>query len=249
MSKWLSVFFVCFSLVSASPLMLPGQQNFDSIKVVDGKNNGIEWNTSSRSQDLFQLPIQSTGEKAVESVSSLISKSSPIATPIFNDYRPVQEEQDVMDREELMDEQQYDNPANEPPALSDWPGKSISQIQLSPMGVGKAPADQSNRLLEKYVRDWSLLETREKIYRWESPQIRYQPLLFEDIALERNGQVVLNDNFQTVVSAVHFFTSAALLPLHARHDPVYSCDYPLGYARPGNCSRKIFQRPFWGLNR
>lgn len=225
MSKFRSSLLVCICLVGLLPLSAEAQQKRNSIRALVNRVNSNSTRNSSRR---IYLPIQSTTQS--------------------ENGDATQDESDL-DGLSPADDDQIGDETNEPIPLEGWPGKSLSQIEISPLGSGKTPADQSNRLLEKYVRDWSMMETGEKVFSWESPGIKYQPLLFEDVALERNGQVVLTDNIQTVVSAIHFASSAALLPFHVHHDPVYSCDYPLGFNRPGNCSQKIFQRPFWGLKR
>ncbi len=145
---------------------------------------------------------------------------------------------------------QDDTESDEPVTLSQWPRKQLTEIRINPYLVqNPTPSDQSQRLLEKYTSGWELTEHSNKLLMWEAPALKYKPLLFEDVALERYGHVVRNDFWQTTVSAVHFFSSAALLPLHARHEPVWGCDYPLGYCRPGNCTNSIFQRQFWGRRR
>ena len=68
---------------------------------------------------------------------------------------------------------------------------------------------------------------------WEAPDIRHNPLYFEDIGLERYGQDA--GLLQPVMSGVHFFGGVHNLPLHAMVKPPFSCDYPLGHYRPGNC--------------
>ena len=134
-----------------------------------------------------------------------------------------------------------------PEVLAQWPTRSMSSLRIDPRPQSnQLPTDQAYRLIDRYSRDWNATASIHKRLNWQAPNLRYQPLFFEDVALERYGQVVRNDYLQTAVSLAHFFTSAALLPVHARQDPVYSCDYPLGYCRPGNCTNKIFQRPFWG---
>ena len=127
-----------------------------------------------------------------------------------------------------------------------------NQLPISALNIdirdtgGEVPPDRSNGFIRSYPRDWNLFVVCEKSYLWDAPNVRYQPLYFEDVALERYGHVVRCDGFQSVISAAHFFSSAALLPLHMLRDPIYSCDYPLGFCRPGNCTNLIYQRSFWG---
>lgn len=133
------------------------------------------------------------------------------------------------------------------PALTSWPKKSIFEIRVDPREYSvDAPSDESVQLLTSYGRDWNRFAVRQKFLAWDAPEIRYHPLYFEDVALERYGQVFGNDYFQTVKSGSHFFTSFLLWPLHARHDPVFSCDTPLGYCRPGSNTCSIYEKKIWG---
>ena len=133
--------------------------------------------------------------------------------------------------------------------LRDWPRQTIGEIPIDPRDLSsQVPADLSAPLINRFARNWSQFESTEKIYKWEAPNIYYRPLYFEDVALERYGQTFKNDHWQTAISAAHFFSSACLLPLHMRLDPIRACDYPLGYCRPGNCTNRIWQRQFWGLH-
>ncbi len=132
--------------------------------------------------------------------------------------------------------------------LRDWPRQTIGEIPIDPRDLSsEVPEDRSAPLIDRFARHWSQFESTEKIYQWEAPNIYYRPLYFEDVALERYGQTP-DDHWQTAISAAHFFSSACLLPLHMGYDPIRSCDYPLGYCRPGNCTNRIWQRQFWGLH-
>jgi hypothetical protein len=134
--------------------------------------------------------------------------------------------------------------------LKDWPRISIEEIDIDPRDKAeKVPADRAESLIERYARDWSRFDAVPKDYCWVAPNLRYQPLYFEDVALERYRQRFINDYWQTAASGTHFFTSLLLLPLHLRQDPIYSCDYPLGWCRPGTCPDRIYQRQFWGWHR
>ncbi len=79
-----------------------------------------------------------------------------------------------------------------------------------------------------------------KLSNWQSPNIRYQPLYFEQANLERYG---VETRFPVAHSGVHFFTSAVMLPyqMGVNHpcDPVY----PMGMDRPGNCTTPYGYRP------
>jgi hypothetical protein len=135
------------------------------------------------------------------------------------------------------------------PTLNNWPLRTIAEIQIDARDVhDQVPPDESDRLIQQFYRDWHDVGYCRRVFCWEAPNICYQPLYFEDVGLERYGQC-RNEILQSWLSAAHFFSSAALLPLHMRHDPIYGCEYPLGYCRPGNCTERVFQRQFWGLIR
>lgn len=79
-----------------------------------------------------------------------------------------------------------------------------------------------------------------KLSNWQSPNIRYQPLYFEQTNLERYG---VESRFPVVHSGVHFFTSAVMLPYQMGES--HPCDpvYPIGLDRPGNCTTPYGYRP------
>ncbi len=76
---------------------------------------------------------------------------------------------------------------------------------------------------------------------WCGADIRYQPLYFEDVVLERYGQT-RHDLIQPYFSAARFFISTGLLPLNMLSEHPYDCDFPLGYCLPGNCTPPMYQR-------
>ncbi|MFK7767495.1 MAG: hypothetical protein AB8B55_09765 [Mariniblastus sp.] len=123
-----------------------------------------------------------------------------------------------------------------------WPRKGIRSIGLDVREKNyAAPEDRSAQLLNSVGGQWSQFQSTEKVYAWAAPDIRYQPLYFEDVASERYGQTV-GDYRQTIVSAVHFFKSTTLLPYHMYHDRPGSCTSPLGFCRPGNKVPYTFER-------
>ena len=234
MFKWLSYFCVCFFLAvtdcsSASSQLVETPAASALASSAPGTGSESYWEKYSSSPTENKV-FQQDGEVAPRSVDE-----SDAGDRNIGDYA----EDDIPE---------LDSTAGEP-TLNNWPTKTISQITVSPFLQTKVPEDQSIRLLRKYARDWNRMESIQKSFQWDAPCIRYKPLLFEDVALERYGQRVRGDFLQPAFSAIHFFSSAALLPLHARHDPVWSCDYPLGYCRPGNCTDRIYQRYFWNLGR
>ena len=126
---------------------------------------------------------------------------------------------------------------------SSWPKHSIREINLSLDEVGRVPEDRSE-LLDEYGRVGPVGESL-KVYAWVAPNIRYQPLYFEDVVLERYGQTQ-PDFRQGIRSAIFFgaqFTGWSLALLETKPK---SCDYPLGFCRPGTCVPQTTQRHFFG---
>ena len=142
-------------------------------------------------------------------------------------------EQDQASLRRLTDDQIRNN----------WPKHSINEIGLSLDEVGRVPEDRSG-LLQEYGRFGPVSESV-KVFAWEAPDIRYQPLFFEDVVLERYGQT-LPDYRQGVRSAIHFGTAFTGLSLQLLETPSRSCDYSLGYCRPGTCVPQTTQRHFFG---
>jgi len=142
-------------------------------------------------------------------------------------------EQDPASLRRVTDEQIRNN----------WPKHSIEEIGLSLHEVGRVPEDRSG-LLKEYGRFGPVSESV-KVFAWEAPDIRYQPLFFEDVALERYGQT-LPDYRQSVRSAIHFGTAFTGLSLQLLETPSRSCDYSLGYCRPGSYVPQTTQRHFFG---
>ena len=124
-----------------------------------------------------------------------------------------------------------------------WPRHSLATISLSLAESGRVPVDRS-QLLQEFGRVGSVSNTV-KVFGWEAPSIRYQPLYFEDVVLERYGQT-LPDYRQGVRSAIHFGTALTGLALQMYETPPRSCDSPLGYCRPGDCVPQTTQRHFFG---
>lgn len=77
---------------------------------------------------------------------------------------------------------------------------------------------------------------------WCAPNIRYQPLYFEHVNLERYGYNHCGDFWQPVDSAVHFANSFALMPFNMLRDRPGSCTYPLGFCRPGSIAPQTRDR-------
>ena len=119
--------------------------------------------------------------------------------------------------------------------------KNITKMQVNiHLETGKTPPDrfvttQENKLIKR-----SLVKN---VVQWQAPLIEYQPLFFEDIALERYGQCV--PYIQPGISGLHFFNGIFTLPIHATVESPFSRDYPLGYYRPGHPAPYLHYRLPW----
>ncbi len=109
---------------------------------------------------------------------------------------------------------------------------------------GDAPEDESTRLTGQQIENWSTFSPPPATFSWTAPNIRYQPLYFEHVPLERYGQTQ-GPLREAVRGTVHFYGSLFLLPLHATVDHPRSCDYPLGFCRPGNPTKQVRQFCWW----
>ncbi len=127
-----------------------------------------------------------------------------------------------------------------------WPRKGIRGISIDAREKsGTVPEDRSAQLLNSGGSEWSSFASSPKVFAWAAPNIRYQPLYFEDVALERYGQTAPAYR-QSALSAIHLFKSFVLLPHQMRHDAPGSCDSPLGFCRPGNTVPYTIQRSYFG---
>ena len=126
--------------------------------------------------------------------------------------------------------------------FGEWPRRKIYEIRTTVKDDADViPDDVSYLLTEKTEPDWFMAPHGEKVFAWVAPNIRYQPLYFQNVALERYGQ-----NYgglkQIGASGVHFFVSFCRLPYAVIADHPRSCEYPLGYCRPGNPTPLTFQK-------
>ena len=110
--------------------------------------------------------------------------------------------------------------------------KKISELQVNiRFSKARKPED---RFAGVQAGAFVQREYRPVILGWETPDLCYHPLFFEDIGLERYGQDA--GLLQPVLSGAHFFGRVATLPLHAMTRRPRSLDFPLGHYRPGNCN-------------
>jgi tetratricopeptide (TPR) repeat protein len=80
-----------------------------------------------------------------------------------------------------------------------------------------------------YSRDWTPLS-----YSWEAPQLKYNPLYFEDAQLERYGNEVCI--LQPFLSGARFYATIPTLPYQMMSEGNSVCHtvYDFGYERPGS---------------
>ncbi|MFT4557325.1 MAG: tetratricopeptide (TPR) repeat protein [Planctomycetaceae bacterium] len=107
--------------------------------------------------------------------------------------------------------------------------KKLSQVPVVQHTVG-------------YSRDWTPLS-----YSWEAPQLKYNPLYFEDPQLERYGNEVCI--LQPFLSGARFYTTIATLPYQMMSEGNSVCHtvYDFGYARPGDCVPYALEVPEFSL--
>ena len=79
---------------------------------------------------------------------------------------------------------------------------------------------------------------------WEAPEYWRRPLYFEDVLLERYGQM-RHPWIQPAVSGAHFFGTLPALPYKMGLDKPVDCVSSLGYYRPGSCAPLMRNRLPW----
>ena len=156
-----------------------------------------------------------------------------------------QDKVQASNEDKLVESNQDRSSSNRTSPTEIWSRKSIQEISIDIRETHKAaPTDRSSEL-NYGSGDWTQFSASPKVFAWAAPDIRYQPLYFEDVALERYGQTA-SINVQPIRSAAHFFKSVVLLPNHVLHDHPDSCDYPLGFCRPGSNVPCIQQIHYYG---
>lgn len=79
-------------------------------------------------------------------------------------------------------------------------------------------------------------------FTWSATNLWYNPLYFEDVALERYGHTYC-PLIQPAVSVGRFGAQVVTLPYHMAMDPICKKEYALGYYRPGDCAPKLCYQP------
>ena len=179
-----------------------------------------------------------------DSVADMVPTENEVENGSDEEQRLKFEDDDLMDDdlEDLEERDELDDRKPQRPAFGPWPRKGIRGIALDVREKSfNAPEDRSAQLLNSSGSQWPQFQPTQKVFAWAAPDIRFQPLYFEDVALERYGQTK-GDYRQTLKSTVHFFKSSVLLPYHMDQDKPGSCVSPLGFCRPGNTLPYTFER-------
>ena len=211
--------------------------------------NAIRIASSAETQDESDrqkglTPREDEGPSMKDNVQENLKDVKDDVKDMDLDIEGFEEDEDRMDDELDQDDLDFDDddrPQDTP--MTTWNLKPMSSITagIRPP-VGKSPADQSWQLTS---RGTVPAANSDKLFAWAAPDIRYKPLYFEDVALERYAQT---RGFirQPFVSGLHFLKSAAFLPYYTLYDPVDACDGPLGYCRPGDCVKCVKQKHYFG---
>lgn len=70
---------------------------------------------------------------------------------------------------------------------------------------------------------------------WDSPNVWYRPLYFEEPNIERYGNTH-GQHLQPYLSGIHFMTNVMTMPYNITARRPCEREYGLGYGRPGNCN-------------
>ena len=212
----------------------------------------VSFDNKSQAEDLEPaLDSPAPDIDAVKTPELTIPDDISIDPDSFDEPEPEEDsdsEDDDRETEDLDDEEDEEEEDVQPKArqFGIWPKKSMQEVNADVRNFGgEVPTDESGVLIASTQRYYRSAPQAEKVFAWAAPKIRYQPLYFEDVQLERYGQTTGLIK-QPVVSGFKFFRDAALLPLNASIDCPGSCDGPLGFCRPGapnkNCGCSACQR-------
>ncbi len=143
-----------------------------------GEKVAVTWLTEQPRRVQGVVPPQSDSQPRLP-----VDKANVPQTPDFNDapsVDPVQEKS----------EPQVKLPDTVEPELSNqWPRRTILETRIDIRDFSQTrPKDRSAELIGKSQSDWSMFSPPPSIFTWAAPNIRYQPLYYQDIALERYGQ-------------------------------------------------------------
>lgn len=180
------------------------------------------------------ITAQLVGQEPLLNNASVTNRSDANWGKSFRitDAKPQQEEEVIDPKPELV--QDYLPTVEEKLWSDDNLSKPIMDIPISIIDQAKRqPVDASETDLRMDYRADYALPFQNRAVMWCAPNIRYNPLYFEDVGLERYGYDC-GDAVQPGISALHFGVSMAFLPFNVFRQPPWSCTYPLGFCRPGS---------------
>ena len=110
---------------------------------------------------------------------------------------------------------------------------------ISPMSMEPEPGEfpEEVRLGEE---PWRPRAWGPRLFTWEESQLHHQPLYFEDVGLERYGHSY--GVFQPLASFRRFNAQLLTLPYQMLVEPPRSCEYTLGYYRPGDHAPRLWYK-------
>ena len=121
------------------------------------------------------------------------------------------------------------------------PWRPIMELDISPIDTAKRIPEDETRSIGRVSNPQPMRSHPPALAVWEAPNIRYNPLYFEDVVLERYGQTYPR-GIQPWASAFRFYVQGMALPYNATIDRPFSCESPLGYCRPGRPTANQRQR-------
>lgn len=224
--------------------MLPSNVTADTSPVIDSSkvghytvSFGNSYDHPQSDEDVTELPL----DKDLDSPTlGQFEADDPNKNGADDDLEESDVDELDLSADELEDEIEDDFDEDDSPIarpeFGQWPSRSIRETRLDLAEYGaEAPEDRSSKLFESSQRFDDSIAATEKVFAWAAPNISYQPLYFEDVALERYGQTkgLVKQPF---VSAGRFLADNFLLTTRALRVCPHSCDSPLGFCRPGSPS-------------
>ncbi|MEM7453790.1 MAG: hypothetical protein AAF456_05470 [Planctomycetota bacterium] len=159
-----------------------------------------------------------------------------VEAPYYDPYASPQDEASSLD---------FELPDYRMSAPRSWPRKNIREISINMVESARTvPDDRSGSMVTQAGDDFTTFAPTRKVFAWAAPNIRYQPLYFEDVALERYGHEY-NFGKQIWHSAWHMTRSTFYFPWNMYVENPFSCDTPYGFCRPGNCVPETFQQNYY----
>ena len=237
-----SVFaFVLLSTNAYGCLVMPQSGAESTLQM--GSSRRVDSEAASKAELQLDRP-QPDDSQTDSSMTDLLDESLD-----ERDDRPGSDDSQL-DDEESNDEESDDDQQDEDDEKDKSPlGSTMIDTNTRSLRVNiaepnsTAPSDQSSKLIAQSMGN-ALILPSEKLFAWAAPDIRYQPLYFENVPHERYGQTPEGCELrQTVLSAAHFYGSLVLLPYKLADQHPHSCDWPLGFCQPGSETPFVWQRP------